>query len=305
MTNRLMMWISYSSFALALLLTALGLVGAEAGEAFFRRTLRNGSHGDAARYRDLKYSEGLWYGSTFFTGPDWTRVGKDWQHPGQGTALAASPRGPWRFVVDTDISGDVRLAWYGRDGANTDADVCCVPFHGTWEKGWLNVDRLLAEESRLAPLREHLAVDSTDEGIPLALRAMVQVDWRRQDSIDGSAKSFLQSAQQQQENTEELLQRLQAAHGKLFLADESQQLAELAQQLAVNEIDVANGRRVWLEARRLKRRIALANPLLSFGPLLVCKRVPPSWSHLVAQYFGWRQRAGVGHSAASNRGLRF
>ena len=36
----------------------------------------------------------------------------------------------------------------------------------------------------------------------------------------------------------------------------------------------------------------LADPLLDFQQLVVCKRVPPSWSHLVAQYYGWRQRPG-------------
>jgi hypothetical protein len=475
MTNRLMVLISCSSFALGFLLTAHALDGADGGEPFFRHTLRKDSYGDAARYRDLKYSEGLWYGSTYFTGPDWTRVGKDWQHPGQGTAsvrcfvvsrdgevtvsgrvfklhlsgdgiravirhndrdvwtaeidgddgmgvthdltlqvargdrirfvvhrrgsitcdttgwdpsvrssaetthlaseafeqhaqgaagwryemevepthkagvpvvytwtpelglrpleirpgapieltdrdalpllvvadeigqsglaLAASPRSPWRFVVTTDIGGDVQLTWHGRDGINPETDVCCIPFRGTWEQGWLNVDRLLAEKRRLAPVRDRIAAVSTNEGVPLALRAMVQVDWRRQDSIDGSAKSFLDSAQRQQENAKELLQRLQAAHGTLFLADASQQLAEFAQQLAANEVSVANGRRAWLKTRRLKRRIALANPLLRFGPLLVCKRVPPSWSHLVAQYFGWRQRAGGGLHVIERPGL--
>ncbi|HJN17189.1 MAG TPA: hypothetical protein QGH10_16910, partial [Armatimonadota bacterium] len=39
---------------------------------------------DAARfsYEDLEYSSDDWYGSTFWTGPDWTRVGRDWQHSG-------------------------------------------------------------------------------------------------------------------------------------------------------------------------------------------------------------------------------
>ncbi len=40
--------------------------------------------GDAA-YRLLSYREDAWYGSTYWTGPDWTRVGKDWQHPGENT----------------------------------------------------------------------------------------------------------------------------------------------------------------------------------------------------------------------------
>ena len=33
----------------------------------------------------LTYRDAEWYGSTFWTGPDWTRVGKDWHHPGEST----------------------------------------------------------------------------------------------------------------------------------------------------------------------------------------------------------------------------
>ena len=33
----------------------------------------------------LTYRDAEWYGSTFWTGPDWTRVGKDWHHHGENT----------------------------------------------------------------------------------------------------------------------------------------------------------------------------------------------------------------------------
>ncbi len=36
-------------------------------------------------YHPLKYSPDSWYGSTFWTGSGWTRVGKNWQHPGDDT----------------------------------------------------------------------------------------------------------------------------------------------------------------------------------------------------------------------------
>jgi len=36
-------------------------------------------------YRPLTHLNDKWYGSTFWTGPDWTRVGKDWHHPGINT----------------------------------------------------------------------------------------------------------------------------------------------------------------------------------------------------------------------------
>ena len=33
----------------------------------------------------LTHRDDNWYGSTFWSGPDWTRVGKDWHHPGENT----------------------------------------------------------------------------------------------------------------------------------------------------------------------------------------------------------------------------
>ena len=50
----------------------------------------------------------------------------------------------------------------------------------------------------------------------------------------------------------------------------------------------------YVRVRAMKRRLALSNPLMQFGPLLFCKRVPTSYSHLVMQYFGWRARPGGG-----------
>jgi hypothetical protein len=36
-------------------------------------------------YKSLQYSTQEWYESTFWTGPDWTRVGDRWHHPGELT----------------------------------------------------------------------------------------------------------------------------------------------------------------------------------------------------------------------------
>jgi hypothetical protein len=48
------------------------------------------------RYAPLAYSEEVWHGSTFWTGPDWTRIGKDWHHPGEETPSVR------RFVCPQD-----------------------------------------------------------------------------------------------------------------------------------------------------------------------------------------------------------
>ncbi len=62
-------------------------------------------------------------------------------------------------------------------------------------------------------------------------------------------------------------------------------------------------RLLYVQARGLKRRIALANPLMNFGNLLFCKRVPTSYSHLVMQYYGWRARPGGGIFVLDRPGL--
>ncbi|MBM4089577.1 MAG: hypothetical protein FJ276_09130, partial [Planctomycetes bacterium] len=48
-------------------------------------TLHSSGMLEAARYRALTHREDVWYGSSYWTGPDWTRVGKDWHHPGTDT----------------------------------------------------------------------------------------------------------------------------------------------------------------------------------------------------------------------------
>ena len=65
-------------------------------------------------YKPLEYSSQKWYESTFWTGPDWTRVGDRWHHPGN---LTPSIR---RFAVPRDgqiaITGRVFKLHLNGDG---------------------------------------------------------------------------------------------------------------------------------------------------------------------------------------------
>jgi hypothetical protein len=56
----------------------------------------------------------------------------------------------------------------------------------------------------------------------------------------------------------------------------------------------ASARSLFLEARRLQRRLALRNPLLDFDTLLFTKRVPSSFNHMSDQYYGWFSKPGGG-----------
>ncbi|MFW6171997.1 MAG: TolB family protein, partial [Planctomycetota bacterium] len=59
-------------------------------------------------YTSLTHRDDAWYGSTYWTGPDWTRVGGTWQHPGKDTSTVRT------FLVPEDgrvtVSGRVRKA---------------------------------------------------------------------------------------------------------------------------------------------------------------------------------------------------
>ncbi len=44
-----------------------------------------GGDQDDGKYQGLNYRDDQWYDSTYWTGPGWTRVGKDWHHPGTNT----------------------------------------------------------------------------------------------------------------------------------------------------------------------------------------------------------------------------
>jgi len=68
----------------------------------------------------------------------------------------------------------------------------------------------------------------------------------------------------------------------------------LEKLLSVRPATLAEWRTLYLQVRLLKREVALSNPLLKFDKLLFSKRAQPSYSHLVGQYFGWRQRPGGG-----------
>ena len=71
---------------------------------------------ESVQYRPLSHRNDLWYGSTYWTGPDWTRVGKDWHHPGINTPSVRC------FTVPHDgrvtVTGGVHKADTNRGGGD-------------------------------------------------------------------------------------------------------------------------------------------------------------------------------------------
>ena len=105
--------------------------------------------------------------------------------------------------------------------------------------------------------------------------------------------SYVRACSQQVDKTRRLLSELQRNQPGEFLGAGGAQLEQLA-TAQQDTHDLAAWRSLYLQTRSLKRHIALANPLMDFGQLLFCKRVPTSYSHLVMQYYGWRARPGGG-----------
>lgn len=305
-------------------------------------------------YAPLTYRAATWYGSTFWTGPDWTRVGKDWQHPGQNTpsvrrfdaprdgrvtitgrvfklhldgdgicaSIRHNQRELWRaaiggkdgtglepkltldvkkgeslrFIVDKgrtiacDTTGWDPLVTYA-DGQRFQASAGFAAQKqgaGGWFYEMLGVPPAPAAAEAVAvskDLGRELArigprmIPGTEPGmLPLILEA-----WWREDKLADTVAAYRAAAADHLAHARRL-----AAELNMALPVELERAAGAAPQ------DLPQWRTHYLTVRLPKRKLALANPLLSFGPLLACKRVPPSWSHVVAQYYGWRQRPGGG-----------
>ena len=131
-----------------------------------------------------------------------------------------------------------------------------------------------------------------------ALDELVQTEWRRDDRIDGSAGAYLAGARDHLQRADELLANLTDSLPGSTASSFAERLETLRKQsggAAANEkISEREAESLYLAVRRLKREIAFANPLVHFGEMLFCKRVPGNYSHEVQQYFGWRARRGGG-----------
>lgn len=219
-----------------------------------------------------------------------------------GIALALEAESPWR--LEAELRGDgqltVRLIVIpGEQRAGVAAGdtlrlgrVVWAPYSGTSLLGVRTLARWLASDERQLPLASLRAAARQAGVAELDYWAMIQQDWQRQDGTDPQRpETFEAAATRQLEQTRALLSHLQRLGGAPGLAEPAQRLEQLAARAVTEATDPAGW---YLQLRRLKREIILANPLLDFDQLLFCKRVPTSYSHLVMQYYGWRARPGGG-----------
>ena len=225
-----------------------------------------------------------------------------------GIALALQSLVPWRMrvqlqangmltvdVVTTAKADPLSTGDAGDDSWKTGAVMS--PYEGNSLIGMHRLARWL-EDASADPASVHgslttLRTSLRKAGIrELDYWAMIQQDWQRQDQTDHQRpETFRASIAEHLQKTQDLIQFLQTVHGPDLLAEQADRLQRLASCAEDDGIDQGA---LYLQVRRLKREVVLANPLLDFGPLLFCKRVPTSYSHLVMQHYGWRARPGGG-----------
>lgn len=140
----------------------------------------------------------------------------------------------------------------------------------------------------------HQAIDGLTLTPEPDLLLAIQDDWFAEDRIDGSADSWRRAILDHLNRTSALLVEQAAEDDNTSLRENAERLVSLRRAADSMVGEAGDWSQLYLQTRLLKRQLFLKDPRFDFGPLLFCKRKPPSWSHLVAQYFGWRQRPGGG-----------
>ena len=198
-----------------------------------------------------------------------------------GVVLTFAAAGPWNFRAAETTAGVLRITLTAKPEAEGGLPTAFLhAYEGPWTASLPIVKRHLADQVRAVHERLTAPLAKQPE---LDLFLLAQAEWRIDDKITESVASYTAAVADH-------LQRAQN-QGPGRHAAELARLAETAQQPG---LALADWRRLYLQTRLLKRDILLSDPLLDFDQLLFCQRVPPSYSHLVGQYFGWRQRPGGG-----------
>lgn len=302
----------------------------------------------------LAHRNAEWYGSTFWTGPDWTRVGLDWHHPGEHTpsvrrftaphegrvrvtgrvfklhrdgdgiraSIAHNDREVWqaeiegadargvepelslevkqgdalRFIIHKrgtifcDTTGWDPVVTYS-DGRRFQASASFAAKkqgEGGWFYEMLGQGDVPQPDPPLVPvpdeLQQELARLAPDlaPGSDLELLLLVLEEWWRDDKLTDTADAYAPAVANH-------LRRAKDLAADLGVTPRTLEKLSSAQPNALGEWHT-----LYLQIRLLKRKLTLSHPLLDFEQLLFCKRAQPSYSHLVGQYFGWRQRPGGG-----------
>ena len=179
--------------------------------------------------------------------------------------------GGYVMALDTDGAWTLAQDQNGLKLSGAGAAAAVVRYDGTWVEGL----KLLARAEAYAPklgAAVRAAYEKEVAGLPRApaldLFLLAVSEWVQDDQLFGGGDT-----------------------GRLAecLAEQAKRVAQLTGAPPAPAEANWDG---YLRTRLMKRAALLADPTLNFGKLLFCTRRNPSWTHEVAQYFGWRQRPG-------------
>jgi hypothetical protein len=126
--------------------------------------------------------------------------------------------------------------------------------------------------------------------------ALVQWDWRMQDGIgtDRAPSNYAAALAKTLDRGDRLIQDLQA--GGVSLGDLAARWKGVRNRFRAAKTvpDTFSWEELWRDVHRLRREIALANPLANTGPLVFAKQAPSLFSHQLTQYQGNCARPGGG-----------
>jgi hypothetical protein len=213
-----------------------------------------------------------------------------------GAMLGASP---WTFQADLNDRGRISTRVQSKGGAIP--RLVAGLYQGEWRQAVSALEKLRSsEDARLnlvefkanieSAFKEILGAVDPQSRPELYMWAEIQSDWRKQDALDETQQGYDNAIAKLRDKT------------KLLATDLGLSLpGGLTEQTTPNEDPCIQ----LFRAHAQRRALALSNPLMGFGKLLFCKRVPTSYSHLVMQYYGWRARAGGGLFILDNPGRSF
>ncbi len=133
---------------------------------------------------------------------------------------------------------------------------------------------------------------------PALEQALIEWDWRMQDGIASprEPKSYKQAIASTLARGNLLLDDL-AAHGVELVKQTAAWTALVTRHDALQKNPAATDvlwESLWLDVHRVRREIALTNPLADVGPLAFVKRVPSVMAHQLTQYYGYTAQPGGG-----------
>ena len=209
-----------------------------------------------------------------------------------GVVLQWEGEGPWQFQA-SEAGGRLRIVLSANVGPGGRLPVATLlAYDGPWTAGLARMNGNVASQTCAAYER---LVTSLAKRPDLDLLFMTQTEWRRDDKIRETIESYTAAVADH-------LERAGRLSAELPSPTHARSLAALRESVGRPGRTLAEWRRLYVQTRLIKRDILLSHPRLDFNRLLFCKRVPPSYSHLVGQYFGWRQRRGGGLFVLENPG---